>query len=311
MQSIRILCTTFLWLLFCSHTAMAAQLTEGFTSLFIGHSFFGPFANGMPSYAAAAGITGHTQTFVFSGGETGAPQALWENPAKRAQIQAVLDGGDIELFGMTYHPTYPSIEGYVNWIDYALAHNPRTRFFVAFPWLPQPADYDAASYASSWHATHAQWHGLIDTLRALYPGVDIFCLPYGQGAGELRTLQSAGNLPDAPNLIGDKSTSIFIDSLGHPGGILRDLGRLVWISAIYDVDLANFPYGPYYQTDLNGMAQTIRTMHDPHYDAAYHEDLDGDRVGDTLDNCPSTPNPDQADTDGDGLGDACELPPGC
>ena len=31
---------------------------------------------------------------VFSGGSSGSPQALWENSAKRAEIQAVLDGGE-------------------------------------------------------------------------------------------------------------------------------------------------------------------------------------------------------------------------
>ncbi|MEO8574233.1 MAG: PxKF domain-containing protein [Pyrinomonadaceae bacterium] len=36
-------------------------------------------------------------------------------------------------------------------------------------------------------------------------------------------------------------------------------------------------------------------------------DTDGDGVVDTADNCPATPNPDQADTDGDGIGDACDL----
>ena len=35
-------------------------------------------------------------------------------------------------------------------------------------------------------------------------------------------------------------------------------------------------------------------------------DGDGDRVPDVLDNCPALPNPDQADNDGDGRGDACD-----
>jgi hypothetical protein len=38
-------------------------------------------------------------------------------------------------------------------------------------------------------------------------------------------------------------------------------------------------------------------------------DGDGDGVADASDNCPSTPNPDQADADGDGLGDACDVCP--
>lgn len=36
-------------------------------------------------------------------------------------------------------------------------------------------------------------------------------------------------------------------------------------------------------------------------------DLDSDGVADSHDNCPSVPNPDQADGDGDGLGDACDC----
>jgi len=38
-------------------------------------------------------------------------------------------------------------------------------------------------------------------------------------------------------------------------------------------------------------------------------DLDGDGVPDDLDNCPTTPNADQADSDGDGVGDACDNKP--
>jgi hypothetical protein len=35
-------------------------------------------------------------------------------------------------------------------------------------------------------------------------------------------------------------------------------------------------------------------------------DGDGDGVGDAIDNCPTTPNADQANVDGDGIGDACD-----
>ena len=41
----------------------------------------------------------------------------------------------------------------------------------------------------------------------------------------------------------------------------------------------------------------------------YILDGDGDGLTDGLDNCPSTSNPDQADTDENGVGDACDPPP--
>jgi hypothetical protein len=38
------------------------------------------------------------------------------------------------------------------------------------------------------------------------------------------------------------------------------------------------------------------------------EDDDGDGVKNLVDNCVDVPNPDQTDTNGDGIGDACEAP---
>jgi hypothetical protein len=37
-------------------------------------------------------------------------------------------------------------------------------------------------------------------------------------------------------------------------------------------------------------------------------DTDGDTISDAIDNCPETPNADQTDVDGNGLGDECQSP---
>jgi hypothetical protein len=45
--------------------------------------------------------------------------------------------------------------------------------------------------------------------------------------------------------------------------------------------------------------------------AAPPVDTDGDGVPDETDNCPTVSNPDQADSNGNGIGDACDAPPAC
>ena len=244
---------------------------KGLDSLFIGHSFFRPVAQGLPFHTTQAAVSVHSQSVVSAGGANGAPEALWNDPVKRAEIQAVLDTGIVELFGMTYEPTYPTTAGYVLWIDYALSKNPDTAFFLGLPWPDFPESYpDAASYASFWTTGHdTEWHALIDTLRGLYPGVEIFCTPYGQAALELRTLFEAGNLPDVTALVSASPNSIFEDAKGHghSDGILHDLAELVWLNAIYGVDLTTYGYDSGYVTDLKAIAKSIMDGHDPAYNA--------------------------------------------
>lgn len=241
----------------------------GYTSLFIGHSFFAPIARGLPQHAQRLGLAGHSQDVIFSGGATGAPEALWNHPNKSRQIKAILDQGDIELFGMTYHPDYPSLEGYIRWIDYALTRRADTTFFIALPWQTQPGSYDSETYANNWALEHPRIaHGHLDELRARYPDSAFFCIPYGEGATVLHRLQSEGRLPGIEVLMtaGDRP-GVFRDALGHAEPVLIDLSELIWLQAIYGVDLEEDAFDPGYDVDLKRIATEVMARHDSSYDA--------------------------------------------
>ena len=171
------------WLLVLLTTLLLATGCTGYNTYLMGHSFFAPFANSLDDHASNAGFTNHSQQVLFSGNASGAPEALWNHNAKRSQIQSALDAGDIELFGMTYHPSYPGPDGYLNWVDYALEQNPNTRIFIAIPWLERPMTMNTSTFANTWYtALETQGHALIDLLRSEFDGADISLMPYGEAA---------------------------------------------------------------------------------------------------------------------------------
>ena len=67
--------------------------------------------------------------------------------------------------------------------------------------------------------------------------------------------------------MGDFETSLFVDTFGHPGKILVELGVLIWLEAIYGVDLNAYEYNSDFTTDLKTMASEIMAAHHPAYNA--------------------------------------------
>jgi hypothetical protein len=242
--------------------------STGFITLVTGNSFVNSIGWGIPDHAATAGIANHEHSQVIRGGGNGAPEALWNDATRGPEIRGILDGGDVDLFIMTSLPA--TMNGYRLWIDYLLAQNPETHVGIAAPWIPSPATVTSAAYKTTWDNFHAGVHASIDTLRSEYPGLELFCVPYGASGVELRALLDAGNLPDVTGLTSGNGTGIFVnDRLGHADPILRDLSRLVLARGVYDIDLTNFAHDPGYITDLKALAQTIADAHDPAYDAPY------------------------------------------
>ncbi|HBZ49104.1 MAG TPA: hypothetical protein DEO43_02160 [Halieaceae bacterium] len=274
---------TFISDIQAGNPAAPFRVIPGDKMMLMGHSFFRPFADEMPYHAIRAGVDGHSQNVEFSGGASGAPLALWNDAVHRANIQAVLNAGDVDVFGMTCcdwqltpggdpvldpegNPIL-SLEGWQLWFDYALAQNPDTEFFIGIPWFDYPTDYaDAEAYADLWNLFYNTLVlPAVDDLRALYPGVTIYSIPYGQAVNELRAMFEAGNIPELANLEGPGATSLFTDYKGHGGQLLKDLVEYVWMDAIYGVDLDKYAHDDGYQTDLKALAKSIMDAHNPDY----------------------------------------------
>jgi len=247
-----------------------AEPGSGYNTLYIGHSFGTPFAERLEDFANNSEIVGHTQSIVFRGGNTnGNPEGLWNDEAARAEIQAILDQGETNLLIMICCPDNPrnptSYWGIPKWIDYALAQNPETKFGLALPWLDSPKQYsDAESFANTWNMLHERlWLTVITNLRTRYPSTEFLDIPHGAAAIELRNRFEAGTLNDVSALVGSEGAAIFRDDQGHPDNILHDLGTLIWLGLIYDVDLSIHPTGDpgnrisRYETDLREIAQSI------------------------------------------------------
>ena len=141
------------------------------------------------------------------------------------------------MLGLTYYEADTGrLEHYKEWIDYALAKNPKTRFLIHMP-----ASYDAArrdlkilnktgaAFRAKFYAT------VIRPLRRAYPKQEIIFWCSGTVTYELRRRFEAGKLSPVKSLIGPKG--IFAVAGGLPGPLLSDLEGLILYSLIYKVDL--------------------------------------------------------------------------
>ena len=253
-----------------TETVKSVDIVEGKKVLYIGHSFGRPFARELPSFVEMAGIDNHVQEIVFRGGPNGSPQSLWEDPKVRVEIQDILAEGDTDLLIMiccseNFLESRQSDWAVENWIDYAVSVNPDTDFALALPWPDYPEDYENnEAYSERIIEAHeSAWHPFIDGLRELYPQSEIESIFHGRAAVELRGLFESGSLPEISKMTSKRPPGLFTDRKGHAGQILLDLGTLIWLGTIYDIDMNDFPVselkinGESYETDLLGMAQEI------------------------------------------------------
>ena len=271
-----IICCIIFGLSACKKDDCPTVTLNGKRMVLIGNSFFRPYAENLDIVAADAGYTEHNSTIVNRGGENGWASSFWNDSTTQESltIKAALDAGGVELFAMTSggDPTDP-IAGHKAWINYALQNNPDIEIGIALPPVDFPASWDSTAQSYGYTNIHDFYPAavdhlhttVVDSLRAEFPGMNIFSIPTGWATIDLAQMQQDDLLDDDIDLFGAKPTSIFTDTKGHQGQIVIEAGTLVWLASIYGDDLSLNNYDTGFLTDLHGIAIEIMNNHPEAY----------------------------------------------
>ena len=269
-----------------SNSNTPPQLSGGSNMLLIGNSFFRPYAQKLDAMAIDASLVNHNSTIVIRGGENGRPINLWNDSSTTEHnlIKSTLDQGNIEFFGMTSgHDSPNRIEGFKNWIEYALQIKPNITIFLSISPFDFPngdpngtrPDWDTFAADNGFSSIQAMFNAyindivhseVVDQLRIEFPSTKIFTIPTGWATFNLYQMNIDGLLLDQIDMFGTLETSIFTDQKGHQGNIVRETGGLLWLGSIYGIDLVrNSDYNTGFSTDLHTIAEQIMATHDPIY----------------------------------------------
>lgn len=258
---------------------------QGNNMLLIGNSFFRPYAEKLNEMAIDAGFVNHNSTIVIRGGENGRAINFWNdsNSTEHSLIKSTLDQGGVDFFGMTSgHNSDNPIEGFKAWIEYALQNNPNITIFISlapfdFPagdpngtrtdWGTLAADNGFSSIQEmfDFYINEILHNEIVDQLRIEFPSTKIFTIPTGWATFDLAQMNIDGLLLDEINMFGERETSIFTDSKGHQGDIVREAGGLIWLNSLYDVDLSTNTHETGFNTDLHEIAKQIIDSHETNY----------------------------------------------
>ena len=267
--------------------------TNGYNMLLIGNSFFRPYAEKLDDLAIRAGFENHSSTTVFRGGDNGRPINFWNDStsSEHIQIKAALDQGNIDFFGMTAgHEPEDRIEGHRAWIQYALQNNPNITIFIAIPQIDFPADWDQRAQEfgfstiqelTDFFVNDLVHKEMVNQLRVEFPSTKIFTIPTGWASVNLAQMNEDNELLDDISIFGPQETSLFTDTKGHQGDIIREAGGLIWLNSIYGVDLSTFEYETGFNTNLHAVAEDIMNNHDANYKLCFEQNDS---------NPPSNPN---------------------
>jgi len=222
-----------------------AQDEKGLTVASMGHSLVPGALDAFEKIVVAAGYEEHKQIRQLRGGVRGTAAAHWGYTDERQVIKPALEKGAVDVLTMAVHYQGSAPDDFGRWIDLGLEHNPDMRFFIMDGWpqlrVKKPEGENAApigleipdmnTFAARQAEIDEKVAGVIKALREKY-GEKVFLLPVGDGMLELRRRLERGKLPGVKQLVGEKWTSLYSDSI-HPGYATSVMQGYVYYACIY------------------------------------------------------------------------------
>ncbi|MEM9373718.1 MAG: GC-type dockerin domain-anchored protein, partial [Planctomycetota bacterium] len=249
--------------------------TDGVNTLFIGHSFFIPVAREFDELAVNNSYTNHQFDYYFSGGASGDPAALWNNPVAFRAIDEKLAARDVDLLGLTIGVPGTSIDAYINWIELALDYNPNTNFFIGQPWAPDGPQVGLADYEVISDVLSQSMLARVHELRRRYPETRIDYISYGETAVEMRKRLDAGELPDIDCVYGCDGAWLYTDtSPGHTHPMVHELSALSWMRFIYGAEIESLDFTDY-ESDVLGIMDQVELYNLPFQAPPHDANADG------------------------------------
>jgi len=222
-----------------------AQEEKGLTVASMGHSLVPGALEASGKIASTAGYEEHKQIRQTRGGVRGTAKAHWDYTGDDQVIKPLLEKGEVDVLTMAVHYQGSEPEDFARWIDLGLEHNPDMRFYIMDAWpqlqVRKPEGENAApigleipdmeQFRSRQAEIDDKVSKVVETLRERYPG-KVFVLPVGDGMVELRRRLEKDDLPGVKQLVGEKWTSLYSDSI-HPGYATSVMQGYVYFACIY------------------------------------------------------------------------------
>jgi TolB protein len=124
---------------------------------------------------------------------------------------------------------------------------------------------------------------------------------YGTNVNTPLIVPPPGVLGNDTDVEGDSLSTQLVANVSHGLLVLNANGSFSYTPSLNFVGMDSFTYRAFDGMAYSNVVTVTLTINDP--------DTDNDGVPDRLDNCPVVPNPDQLDSDGDQIGDACDSSP--